>query len=72
MPGIEHHTILSDKDIADLLVFLRNSFSFSDTDITKEDVGEWREQLTDNEELFTEEDLHKIQNTDQSMVWIDS
>lgn len=57
MPGIKDNPALTDKDIADLLVFLRNSFSFSDTYVSEEQVAKWREATKDREKLFTEEEL---------------
>ncbi len=57
MPGIKNNPELTDKDIADLLVFLRNSFSFSDTHISEADVAKWREATKDRTKLFTEEEL---------------
>lgn len=61
MPGIKNNPELTDKDIADLLVFLRNSFSFSDTHISEADVAKWREATKDRTELFTEEGLMQYQ-----------
>lgn len=61
MPGIKNNPELSDKDIADLLIFLRNSFSFSSTYVSKEDVAKWREATQDREELFTEEELKQYE-----------
>ena len=57
MPGIKNNPNLSDKDIADLLIFLRNSFSLSDTGISEKMVAEWREKTKDRTQLFTEEEL---------------
>ncbi len=57
MPGIKNNPELTDKNIADLLVFLRNSFSFSDTHISEADVAKWRAATKDRTELFTEEEL---------------
>ena len=60
MPGMKNNPNLSDQDIADLLIFLRNSFSLSDTNINEKDIAKWREKLKDREELFTEEELSKF------------
>ncbi len=57
MPGIKDNPALTDKDIADLLIFLRNSFSLSDTDVREADIAKWREKLKDRTQLFTEEEL---------------
>ena len=57
MPGLKNNPTLSDKDIADLLVFVRNSFSFSDTYINAEDVSKWREATKDRDSLYTENEL---------------
>lgn len=61
MPGIKNNSELSDKDIADLLVFLRNSFSFSGTYVAEADVAKWRKATKDREELFTEEELKQYE-----------
>ncbi|HKK75737.1 MAG TPA: c-type cytochrome [Saprospiraceae bacterium] len=61
MPGIKNNPELSDKDIADLLIFLRNSFSFSSTYISEADVARWRVATRDREELFTEEELKQYE-----------
>ena len=59
MPGIKNNPDISDKDIADLVVFLRNSFSYSNPWIKEEDVTKWRERTQDRIDLFTEEELKK-------------
>jgi mono/diheme cytochrome c family protein len=61
MPGIKNNPELSDKDIADLLIFLRNSFSFSSTYVSEKDVAKWRAATQDREELFTEEELKQYE-----------
>lgn len=61
MPGIKDNPALSDKDIADLLVFLRNSFSFSGTNVSEEQVTRIREATKDRNTLFTEEELKVYQ-----------
>ncbi len=62
MPGVKNNSSLSDKDIADLLVFLRNSFSLSDSHVPVEGVTKWREKLEGRDELFTEEELGRLTN----------
>ena len=57
MPGIKNNPNLTDKDISDLLVFLRNSFSLSDTNIKEKDVATWRAKTKARMTLFTEEEL---------------
>ncbi len=57
MPGIKNNPAISDKDITDLVIFLRNSFSFSNPWIREEDVAKWREQTRDKTDMFTEEEL---------------
>jgi mono/diheme cytochrome c family protein len=57
MPGIKNNPNLTDKDIADILTFLRNSFSLSDPWVNEKEVANWREQLKDRTQLFTEEEL---------------
>lgn len=61
MPGIKNNPELSDQDIADLLIFLRNSFSFSRTYVSKEDVAKWRAATQDREALFTEDELRQYE-----------
>ncbi len=63
MPGIKNNPDLSDKDIADILTFLRNSFSlvgFSGMKVTEEEVAALRESTKDREDLFTEEELNAL------------
>lgn len=57
MPGIKDNPGLTDKDIADLLIFLRNSFSLSNTNVQEADIAKWREKLKGRTQLFTEEEL---------------
>ena len=57
MPGLSNNTSLSDQDIADILIFLRNSFSFSDPRITADEVKTWRMKTAGRTDLFTEEEL---------------
>lgn len=61
MPGIKNNPALSDKDIADLLIFLRNSFSFSNPYVAEKDVAKWRAATQDREELFTEAELKQYE-----------
>ena len=57
MPGVKSNPALSDQDIADLLIFLRNSFSTADSWVTAERVAKWRAATGDRETLFTEAEL---------------
>ncbi|MFK7947164.1 MAG: c-type cytochrome [Saprospiraceae bacterium] len=60
MPGIKNNPALTDKDIADLLSFMRSSFTeidFGEVWISPEDVAKLRAKLEDRDELFTEEEL---------------
>lgn len=57
MPGFRDNPDFTDEDIADLLAFLRNSFSFSDTGVSAQQVARWREATQDRVALFTEEEL---------------
>jgi mono/diheme cytochrome c family protein len=57
MPGIKNNPNLTDKDIADILTFLRNSFSLSNPWVNEKEVANWREKLKDRTQLFTEEEL---------------
>jgi mono/diheme cytochrome c family protein len=59
MPGIKDNPALGDKEIAEIIVFVRNSFSFAnpfDSNIL-ERIGELREQTKDRTEMYTEEEL---------------
>lgn len=57
MPGIKNNPNLTDKDIADILTFLRNSFSLSDAWIDEKMVAEERAKTKNRTQLFTEEEL---------------
>ncbi len=59
MPGLKDNTQLSDKDIADILVFVRNSFSFESTDIREEMVRKIRAETAGRTEMYTEEELEE-------------
>ncbi|MGH1364891.1 MAG: hypothetical protein ACRBF0_15125 [Calditrichia bacterium] len=50
---------MSDEDIAALLIFTRNSFSFSNPWFPVEQVTKWREATKDRTELFTAEELEQ-------------
>ncbi|MGK0365427.1 MAG: mono/diheme cytochrome c family protein [Saprospiraceae bacterium] len=60
MPGLKDNSALTDKDILSLMIFIRNSFSFSNEKIIEEDVGTWREMSKGKKEFFTEEELMKL------------
>ncbi|MEM6963763.1 MAG: dehydrogenase, partial [Bacteroidota bacterium] len=65
MPGVKNNPALSDKDIADILSFLRNSFSHSkkwgDISVSEKEVIACRENTKDREELYTEEELLQLE-----------
>lgn len=60
MPGLKDNPEISDQDIADLIIFLRNSFSFSSTYVPKQQVTKWRSFSEDRMEPFTEDELKKF------------
>lgn len=60
MPGIGNNPDLSDKDIADLLIFLRNSFSTKGAWVKEEEVTKVRAQTAGRREMFTEEELSEL------------
>lgn len=60
MPGLKDNASLKDEDIFALMIFIRNSFSFSNERINEEDVAIWREMSKGKKELFTEEELMKL------------
>ena len=57
MPGIKDNSALSDKDIADIVTFVRNSFSYASPWTGESLVTELRERTADRTEMFTEEEL---------------
>lgn len=57
MPGVKSNPNLTDKDIADLLTFLRNSFSLSDVWIDEKMVTKERAKTKNRTQLFTEDEL---------------
>lgn len=64
MSGIKNNPALNDKDIADLLSFMRSSFTeldFGKVWISPEDVGKIRAKLKDRNELFTEKELIEME-----------
>ena len=60
MPGLKDNPALTDKDIFSLMIFIRNSFSFSNGRINEKDVTLWRELSKEKKGLFTEEELLKL------------
>lgn len=60
MPGIKNNPELTDKKIADLMVFIKNSFAVGfPAPINEELVGGLRQKLAGREEMFTAESLEK-------------
>ncbi len=57
MPGIKDNDMLSDKDIADIIIFVRNSFSFADPRVDYRRVTALRELTADRTDMYTEEEL---------------
>jgi len=59
MPGIKDNPQLGDKEIAEIVVFVRNSFSFANPfeANTLDRIKELREQTKDRTEMYTEEEL---------------
>ncbi len=58
MPGIKDNPVLDDKAIAEIIIFVRNSFSFADSWIDPElRIAELREQTKDRTDMFTEKEL---------------
>lgn len=60
MPGIKDNPNLSDKDITDLIIFMRNSFSFSNPWIDGSIVDSVRQATKERTELYTEEELNEL------------
>ena len=63
MPGIKNNPDLTDQKIADLIIFIRNSFASEELGFPKpinpKMVEKIRASLGDSEEMFTEESLNK-------------
>ena len=59
MPGIKNNPDLTDKDIRDILLWIRNSFSSSHESFSTELVKELREELGDRQELLTQKEIEE-------------
>ena len=58
MPGIKDSPQLGDQEIAEIIIFVRNSFSFANPwNISTDRIAELRERTKDRTEMFTEEEL---------------
>ena len=57
MPGIKDTPTLTDKDINDIIIFLRNSYSFANPWIDLSLVSTLREKTKDRNDVFTEAEL---------------
>jgi mono/diheme cytochrome c family protein len=57
MPGLKDNPTLTDEDIRDILLFVRNSFSSSHERISTGMVTRLRKATKDRKELFTQEEL---------------
>ncbi len=62
MPGIKNNPELTDEKIADLVIFIKNSFTQNPTYIDPKLVGKIRARLEGSDKMFTEESL---------MEWLD-
>lgn len=60
MPGIGYDKNLTDEDIAELLSFIRNSWSNNADKVDTEEVRQLREKLKDREKSFTVEELNHL------------
>lgn len=60
MPGIKDNPNLSDKDITDLIIFMRNSFSFSNPWIDGGIVDSVRRATQARTTVYTEEELNQL------------
>ena len=62
MPGIKDSPQLGDKEIAEIVIFVRNSFSFANPfeANTLDRIKELREQTKDRTEMYTEEELFRF------------
>ena len=59
MPGIKNNPELSDKDIRDILLWIRNSFSSSHESFSTELVEELRAELGERQELLTQKEIEE-------------
>ena len=58
MPGIKDSPQLGDQEIAEIIIFVRNSFSFANPwNISTDRIAALRERTKDRTEMFTEEEL---------------
>lgn len=57
MPGVKNNPELTDKAIADILTFVRNSFSYGTNPINENQVRQIRIKSKDRTSLFTEKEL---------------
>ena len=61
MPGIGANAEFSDKDIADILNYIRNSWNNSGSKITEQDIKDTRQKYNGREKTMTMEELETIQ-----------
>lgn len=59
MPGLKDNTALTDEDIRDIAIFVRNSFSLANPWISLDLVTSLREKTKDRNTVFTEDELNK-------------
>ena len=68
MPGIKDSPQLGDKEIAEIVIFVRNSFSFANPwDISVERIKELRELTKERTEMYTEEELFSFGSNEQGV-----
>ena len=60
MPGIKDNPELSDKDLAAILTFVRNSFSYEPRGVQEKEVTALRKATTDRKDLYTEDELKEL------------
>lgn len=61
MPGIKNNPALGDAEIKDLLIFIQNSFASTPADVSVEDIRRLREETESREEMYTEEELLRLE-----------
>ncbi|MCB4808233.1 c-type cytochrome [Tamlana sp. 62-3] len=60
MPGLGNNSDFTNKDILDVIRYIKNAFSESNTKLTEKDIENLRKVLPSSGSVFTEEELLKL------------
>jgi len=60
MPGIAYDPTLSNKDISELLSFIRQSWQNDASEVTAEEIAEVRERFKNRQGAFTVKELDQV------------